>query len=218
MRFSTHSVSLLPRVGLLTACLLLTFFAVYAQSSGLFVFDNQDARGNPALGDWSPATTKRTVRRIRWRQGSPCSQRGHAPMCFCAGHSNTPVTCAGMSPLRRARTVETPQRGIGIMATIKGNVPQTSMWRGPASRPMASSSHSSAVRSHSRAQGGQSCKALAVGSGEAREANVPTGGIDWDYGYYKGECGSGRYIAGASRSVTDGRPHAILCCDIQYRK
>ena len=33
---------------------------------------------------------------------------------------------------------------------------------------------------------------------------------DWDPGFWKGECGAGRYLAGVSQ--LGGAPHAILCC------
>jgi hypothetical protein len=39
-----------------------------------------------------------------------------------------------------------------------------------------------------------------------------TNGLDWDGGYWKGECGQGRYVAGVSRDVGGGFPHRILCC------
>jgi hypothetical protein len=35
---------------------------------------------------------------------------------------------------------------------------------------------------------------------------------DWDFGFYKGECVTGQYVAGIS-STTGGSPHAILCCN-----
>jgi hypothetical protein len=37
---------------------------------------------------------------------------------------------------------------------------------------------------------------------------------DWDYGYYKGQCPKGQYVAGVSAFAgsPQGAPHAILCC------
>lgn len=39
-----------------------------------------------------------------------------------------------------------------------------------------------------------------------------TNGLDWDGGYWKGECAQGRYVAGVSRDPVGGFPHGILCC------
>jgi len=36
---------------------------------------------------------------------------------------------------------------------------------------------------------------------------------DWDYGYFKGECGNGKVVYGMSSSPSTGAPHRILCCD-----
>jgi hypothetical protein len=40
---------------------------------------------------------------------------------------------------------------------------------------------------------------------------------DWDYGFYKGECGNTEIVtglvAGVSRHPQSGAVHAILCCD-----
>lgn len=54
-----------------------------------------------------------------------------------------------------------------------------------------------------------SCSAKVLGSAGAQETSE-TG--DWDWGYWKAECGVGRYVAGVSREVSPGNPHAILCC------
>jgi hypothetical protein len=49
-----------------------------------------------------------------------------------------------------------------------------------------------------------------MSSSQGRESGVTSG--DWDFGYYKAECGPGRYIAGVgSNSGTTGT-HSILCC------
>jgi hypothetical protein len=38
-------------------------------------------------------------------------------------------------------------------------------------------------------------------------------GPDWDSGYYKGECGNGRYLAGVSSTADGfGSAHGLLCC------
>lgn len=44
-----------------------------------------------------------------------------------------------------------------------------------------------------------------------------SGGPDWDYGYYKGQCPGGQYVAGISTPAYSsvgnfGAPHALLCC------
>jgi hypothetical protein len=53
------------------------------------------------------------------------------------------------------------------------------------------------------------CAPLVFDNQDARED--PTAN-DWDPGYHKGECGPGRYMAGASMTALTGVPHAILCC------
>jgi hypothetical protein len=36
---------------------------------------------------------------------------------------------------------------------------------------------------------------------------------DWDYGYYKGNCPLGQYVAGVSTDFNSGgSPHVVLCC------
>jgi hypothetical protein len=65
----------------------------------------------------------------------------------------------------------------------------------------------------------QACAALILGAGEVREAGAEAASGDWDYGYYKGECSPGRYVAGVSRNVSGsgttpitGAAHGMLCC------
>jgi hypothetical protein len=53
------------------------------------------------------------------------------------------------------------------------------------------------------------CAARRFSSSDSREDSAAG---DWDYGFYKGECGPGRYVAGVSRVTSSGRPDAILCC------
>jgi len=36
---------------------------------------------------------------------------------------------------------------------------------------------------------------------------------DWDFGYFKGECGNGKVAYGLSTNPSTGAPHRILCCD-----
>ncbi len=38
-----------------------------------------------------------------------------------------------------------------------------------------------------------------------------SGNDDWDFGYFKAQCGAGRYIAGVSRSMSSGEAYNILC-------
>ena len=55
------------------------------------------------------------------------------------------------------------------------------------------------------------CATLNNAGGDNREAGAQAATGDWDYGYTKGECGPGRYIAGVSH-YGSGQVHAILCC------
>jgi hypothetical protein len=62
----------------------------------------------------------------------------------------------------------------------------------------------------------QFCQALDFGAGDARET---TSSGDWDPGFFKGECGPGRFIKGiAHGGVGDGSGQAvrILCCSPGY--
>jgi hypothetical protein len=52
------------------------------------------------------------------------------------------------------------------------------------------------------------CHALDFSSQDAR-GTTATG--DWDYGFYKGECGTNEYVAGVAQSG-DGKIDGILCC------
>lgn len=54
-----------------------------------------------------------------------------------------------------------------------------------------------------------SCSAVSLGAVNGRESQASG---DWDLFYYKGECGSGRYVAGVSRGVSSGEPQRLLCC------
>jgi hypothetical protein len=36
---------------------------------------------------------------------------------------------------------------------------------------------------------------------------------DWDWGYDKGQCAVGSYVAGISSVKSNGYPHALLCCE-----
>jgi hypothetical protein len=58
----------------------------------------------------------------------------------------------------------------------------------------------------------QNCTPHYYYNGDSRE---DTGSGDWDFGYYKGDCGPGRYVAGVARNTRAGQPggpDAILCC------
>ncbi len=54
------------------------------------------------------------------------------------------------------------------------------------------------------------CATVSMYNGEAREPGVTSG--DRDFGYYKGECGPGRYIAGVAANKDTQGTHSILCC------
>jgi hypothetical protein len=56
------------------------------------------------------------------------------------------------------------------------------------------------------------CSAMPFERSDAREWSDPTDD-DWDPGYFKGECGPNRYVAGVSRNATTSGVHSILCCD-----
>jgi len=50
---------------------------------------------------------------------------------------------------------------------------------------------------------------------ETQEGHEDASNGDWDFGFYKGDCGAGRYVAGMSRDPAGsaaGSPHAIYCC------
>jgi len=57
--------------------------------------------------------------------------------------------------------------------------------------------------------GHNACSPLVFGGNDARET---TDTHEWDFSYFKGECGPARYAAGLSRNASYGDPHAILCC------
>jgi hypothetical protein len=42
-------------------------------------------------------------------------------------------------------------------------------------------------------------------------SSVWNGVVDWDVGYYKGECNSGEYVAGVAQSTSGALTH-LLCC------
>ncbi len=61
-----------------------------------------------------------------------------------------------------------------------------------------------------------SCSTVIMQNQDAREPGSLT--YDWSVGYYKGECGAGRYVAGVSQSpywsaTYPGMPHALWCCN-----
>ncbi len=71
--------------------------------------------------------------------------------------------------------------------------------------------------------GVSNCKVLDFTSTSVNEAGGGTTfvGNDWDFGYFKGECGPGRYIKGIAHSGLSGgassRATKILCCSPQYQ-
>jgi hypothetical protein len=56
------------------------------------------------------------------------------------------------------------------------------------------------------------CNAQTFSNGNSSSFALP----DWDYGYYKGQCGVDQYVAGISTPAFGqqpyGTPHSILCC------
>jgi hypothetical protein len=57
-------------------------------------------------------------------------------------------------------------------------------------------------------QSSSSCSPIFFDPGDHR---LYTGDSDWDYGYYKAECGQNQFVAGVSQS-TSGVVNGILCC------
>lgn len=62
---------------------------------------------------------------------------------------------------------------------------------------------------------------IEVGSVQVSHGQNSAGftGVDWDYGYFKAQCPTGQYVAGASTfgpggAVPDGIPHALLCREL----
>ncbi len=55
-----------------------------------------------------------------------------------------------------------------------------------------------------------SCSTVTVTPEDREAGHLAT---DWDYGFWKGECGAGRYVAGISTPTNGANPHALLCCD-----
>ena len=69
--------------------------------------------------------------------------------------------------------------------------------------------------------GATNCKVLDFTSTSVNEAGGGTSfvGTDWDFGFYKGECGDGRYIKGIAHPIVGGgsaRATKILCCSALY--
>jgi hypothetical protein len=57
------------------------------------------------------------------------------------------------------------------------------------------------------------CSTLFVRDSNAAEAGAAfTTTHDWDFGYYKGECGADRYTAGLGRHSSGGGGSALYCC------
>jgi hypothetical protein len=180
------------------------------------VFDNGDARRTNATGDWMPNSYKAECGANDRATGlSVTPSSGWARSAFCR------TDPSGRFPHNSCRTVSfrngdsrgTTQTGDWDPYNFKG---ECSVGEYVAGVSQASSDHrvdgilccQGSTLSHS------SCSARIFNGGDARETY--TSG-DWDYGYWKGECGDNRYVAGVSASPSwatqPGRAHAILCCN-----
>ncbi len=184
-----------------------------AAGSKVHVFDRGDSRANASTGDWSNGNFKAECDLGEEAVGLSVATSGtttHALECGAgSGVAASARTGCHNVVFSRSDARGTTATGDWDSGYYKGECAANEYVAG-VSQSTQGQMQSILCCSAPSATHASCSAAKAMGEGDARESGSTSG--DWDYGYYKGECGSGRYIAGVSRAVANGRPHKILCC------
>jgi len=185
-----------------------------AADCGALVFTAGDARRAADTGNWAPNSYKAECGSYQAMIGLSVDvsiSRAHAALCTPDSAATTPHGAAtGCHALHFANN------DVGTISTdwdlnyYKAECATTEFVAGVA---QATTGEITDVLCCPGAVTHQSCNALMLGSGDVREPGAEAASGDWDYGYYKGECAPGRYVAGVSRAVSGPAAHGILCCN-----
>ncbi len=178
-------------------------------ATGRLIFDAMDARRTTSTGDWRPFAYKAecgSKQAVTGLSVATSTGAAHAARCGPDNAVRFPhATCvARVFEAGDARgTVSTGDWDFGF---YKGECAKDEYVAGIS---QTTTKKLTSILCCRGAVQHAACAALDLQGKDSREAG--TSG-DWDVGYWKGECGPGRYVAGASRSVSDGKPHRLLCC------
>jgi MYXO-CTERM domain-containing protein len=173
------------------------------------VFDCGDQRRDTSTGDWQPGDLKAECGATQAMTGLSASVTlGTAHAALCDADEGAVFTHASC----RAVAFDTGDNR-GTTATgdwdVGYNKGECAVGEYVAGVSQAAGGALKSILCCKGAVTHASCAAMKFSAGNARES---TASGDWDFGYDKGECGAGRYVAGASQQVGSGQAHAILCC------
>jgi hypothetical protein len=198
------------RVILATACVCTLGAATLPEDPHARVFDGADARDAQRAPDWHPGAWKAECALSQAIVGlSKSLKEGNAHAALCtpyvrayrstgeprivafAGQDNRDVASPDWDQGFYKGECSAREVVVGVSQTLDHKM--ASLLCATTKAPLA---HKDCVAE--------------VFAGDKREPGASR--LDWDAGYYKGECGAGRYVAGVSQDTKTGRPHAIYCC------
>jgi hypothetical protein len=172
-------------------------------------FEFEDARRTSSTGDWAPNSYKAECASGESVTGlslNPDSRNTRIARCSASGDSRYPHNGCYARYFSTTDSRGTVATGDWDPGYYKGECGTDEFVAGVAQ----STAHEiTAVLCCPGTVAHTSCSARVFDGQDSRETST-TG--DWDPNSWKGECGPGRYVAGLSRSVSGGAPHALLCC------
>jgi hypothetical protein len=196
---------------LATACVC-TLVAVAQPADPLpCVFDGQDARSAKRTADWQPGSWKAECGASQALLGvSMALKDGNAHAALCSADQRAYATTGEPKNLvfsgGDSRDAQSPDWDQGY---YKGECGAHEFVVGVSQ----TLDHKMTSILCARSKAGLARKDCKTQVFAGRDSREPGGSRpDWDPGFYKGECGAGRYVAGVSRDMKNGRPHAIYCC------
>jgi hypothetical protein len=184
-------------------------FLYTGQGYAALNFENGDARRTTSSGEWANASYKAECASGEPLTGlslNPTTRNTRVALCRTASDPRFPHNSCYTRHFSTADSRGTSATGDWDPGFYKGECGTNEFVAGVAQ----STGHEiTAVLCCPGSVAHNSC-AVRVFDGQDSRESSDSG--EWDAYNWKGECGTGRYVGGISRSVSGGAPHALLCC------
>ncbi|MBN1611546.1 MAG: hypothetical protein JW940_33235 [Polyangiaceae bacterium] len=182
-------------------------------------FDTSDSRRYTGLGDWAYWQYKAecdTAELVTGLSGNPSNGRAHSVLCSYDGQVNSKLLRPSWSVAGSfangdwRRDLSTGDWDWGY---FKGECASDEAVTGISQTTDGKLATLLCTRMWTETVAG-ACTTRVFSSGDSMGTSQTLGaGVDWAYGYYKGQCNSpGEVVKGVSRHTQTGGIHAILCC------
>jgi hypothetical protein len=172
------------------------------------VFDHTNGMADTRHGDWRVGSFKAECGPTGFAVGisnETNSSRSHALLCVTGAASSYPHNGCNVRVFDNSSNQGTSSSGDWDFGYYKGECAANEYVAGVSQH---TDGKIDAILCCPGAVSHNACSVIDAGVTESGGWS----GHDWDLGYHKGECGQGRYLAGISRHVSSGEPHALLCC------